>query len=81
MYLCRRSHETCPYLPPPTPPSFHLDFSQLLQATTSNPSSKPNRKRYPSNKTGAGGGFTKDKIVEVLKEDEEDGWDLVDDDV
>ena len=33
----RRSHETTPGLPPPTPPSFPLDFAQVLQATTASP--------------------------------------------
>lgn len=36
----RKSHETTPILPPPTPANFPLDFSQLLQATTANPVSR-----------------------------------------
>ncbi|CAL1708404.1 unnamed protein product [Somion occarium] len=36
--LGRKSHATHPHIPYPTPPSFPLDFAQLLQATTSNPS-------------------------------------------
>ncbi|KAF4616770.1 hypothetical protein D9613_008932 [Agrocybe pediades] len=75
--LGRRSHETFPYLPPPTPASFPLDFAQLLQVTTSNPTSKSNRKRYPSSKQASG--TAKERILEVPKEDED--WDLVDDDV
>ncbi|CAA7262042.1 unnamed protein product [Cyclocybe aegerita] len=31
--LGRKSHETYPHMAPPTPPSFPLDFAQLLQAT------------------------------------------------
>ncbi|KAI0036321.1 UV radiation resistance protein/autophagy-related protein 14 [Vararia minispora EC-137] len=42
--LGRRSHATHPLLPPPTPPSFPLDFSQLLQATTAKPA-RPRRLR------------------------------------
>jgi hypothetical protein len=76
--LGRKSHETYPKLPDPTPPSFPLDFAQLLQATTANPSSRPRIKRH---KYGAGGGIAREKIEEVSKEAEEDGWDLVDDDV
>ncbi|KDR76709.1 hypothetical protein GALMADRAFT_225653 [Galerina marginata CBS 339.88] len=78
--LGRKSHETYPTLPPPTPPSFPLDFAQLLQATTANPTSRP-RPRHPSNTTAGGGisGVARERIVEVPKEDEE--WDLVDDDV
>ncbi|KAF9008205.1 UV radiation resistance protein/autophagy-related protein 14, partial [Cyathus striatus] len=35
--LGRKSHESSPYLPPPTPPSFVLDFNQLLQAASTTP--------------------------------------------
>ncbi|KAK7433981.1 hypothetical protein VKT23_020444 [Stygiomarasmius scandens] len=35
--LGRRSHETRPHLPPPTPAQFQLDFGQLLQATAKGP--------------------------------------------
>ncbi|KAF8337830.1 UV radiation resistance protein and autophagy-related subunit 14-domain-containing protein [Amanita rubescens] len=38
--LGKKSHETTPILPPPTPANFPLDFSQLLQATTANPVSR-----------------------------------------
>ncbi|PPQ83197.1 hypothetical protein CVT25_004255 [Psilocybe cyanescens] len=78
--LGRKSHESYPTLPPPTPPSFPLDFAQLLQATTANPSSRP-RARHPANRNGVGGGKSKDRVLDTPKEDEEDGWDLVDDDV
>lgn len=64
----RLSHATTPTLPPPTPPTFPLDFSQLLQATTASPtrlrpikSSKKHGKRREST------------IVE------EEGWDLLND--
>lgn len=67
----RKSHETFPYLPPPTPPSFPLDFSQLLQATVAHPPSRPR-----VHKLGPGS-LARERIGEVS----EDGWDLVDDDV
>ncbi|KIM35826.1 hypothetical protein M413DRAFT_325441 [Hebeloma cylindrosporum] len=76
--LGRKSHETFPKIPDPTPPSFPLDFAQLLQATTANPASRPRIKRH---KHGAGEGVARERIEEVSREAEEDGWDLVDDDV
>ncbi|KAI0052006.1 hypothetical protein FA95DRAFT_1675524 [Auriscalpium vulgare] len=63
--LGRRSHQTYPLLPPPTPAGFPLDFAQLLQATAATPrTSRPKTKRVarPSEKIP-----------------EEDEWDLVDD--
>jgi len=77
-FLSRKSHETYPKIPDPTPPSFPLDFAQLLQATTANPASRPRIKRH---KHGAGEGVARERIEEVSREAEEDGWDLVDDDV
>ncbi|KAK0458249.1 UV radiation resistance protein and autophagy-related subunit 14-domain-containing protein [Desarmillaria tabescens] len=62
----RRSHETNPFLPPPTPAGFGLDFMQLLQATTANPAS-----RVRAHKAR--------KRVEKLPEVDEDGWDIVED--
>ncbi|PFH47462.1 hypothetical protein AMATHDRAFT_87715 [Amanita thiersii Skay4041] len=41
--LGRRSHETMPLLPPPTPATFPLEFAQLLQATTAKPTSRAPR--------------------------------------
>ncbi|KAK0227430.1 UV radiation resistance protein/autophagy-related protein 14 [Armillaria nabsnona] len=64
--LGKRSHETNPFLPPPTPAGFGLDFMQLLQATTSNPAS-----RVRAHKAR--------KRVEKLPEVDEDGWDIVED--
>ncbi|KAF5318699.1 hypothetical protein D9619_011005 [Psilocybe cf. subviscida] len=83
--LGRRSHETHPFLPLPTPPSFHLDFAQLLQATAAN----PNSTRLRSAQAGfsrEGSGATKAKGTkgggwETERIDEEDGWDLVEDDI
>jgi len=72
--LGRKSHETFPHLPVPTPPSFPLDFSQLLQATVAHPPSRPRIYRLgPAN-------LAREEIDEALREEEE-GWDLVDDDV
>ncbi|KAF9486126.1 hypothetical protein BDN70DRAFT_909737 [Pholiota conissans] len=73
--LGKKSHETYPPLPPPTPSSFALDFAQLLQATTANPASRPRAKRVHHATTG----IARERIDEAPGEDEE--WDLVDDDV
>lgn len=70
----RKSHETFPYLPVPTPPTFPLDFSQLLQATVAHPPSRPRIHRLRP------GNIAREKIDEASKEEEE-GWDMVDDDV
>lgn len=75
----RKSHETTPNLPSPTPPSFPLDFAQLLQATTANPSRRSRIGRAGSDK---GNGEQRrdretgkdEKIVEM---DGEEGWDLI----
>jgi len=76
--LGRKSQETHPILPPPTPQSFPLDFAHLLQATTANPASRP-RIRHVSNKASSTSGVTRERSMEPPQEDEE--WDLVDDDV
>ncbi|KAI0275655.1 UV radiation resistance protein/autophagy-related protein 14 [Russula aff. rugulosa BPL654] len=68
--LGRRSHQTYPLLPPPTPPSFPLDFAQLLQATAATPASRPR----PARPRTAGTNRHKSQIPE------EDEWDLLDDD-
>ncbi len=72
----RKSHETHPTLPPPTPASFALDFAQLLQATTANPASRPRAKRLTHHTAS---GVARERIEESAREDED--WDLVDDDV
>ncbi|KAI9434870.1 UV radiation resistance protein/autophagy-related protein 14 [Lactarius indigo] len=64
--LGRRSHQTYPLLLPPTPPSFQLDFGQLLQAT---PASRPR----PTRPRTAGPHKNRSNIPE------EDEWDLLDD--
>ncbi|OBZ77388.1 hypothetical protein A0H81_02744 [Grifola frondosa] len=69
--LNRRSHATSPLLPAPTPPTFPLDFAQLLQATAANPT-RP-RARGTSGKAV--------RRTERIIEEDEDGWDLVDADV
>ncbi|KAH9955827.1 UV radiation resistance protein/autophagy-related protein 14 [Russula dissimulans] len=68
--LGRRSHQTYPLLPPPTPPSFPLDFAQLLQATAATPASRPR----PARPRTAGVIKNRNRIPE------EDEWDLLDDD-
>lgn len=66
--LGRKSHSTHPLLAPPTPPSFPLDFAQLLQATAA----KPTRSR-------ARGASGKERAhTEQIVEEDEEGWDLVD---
>ncbi|TFY58937.1 hypothetical protein EVJ58_g6098 [Rhodofomes roseus] len=64
--LGRKSHATRPLLAPPTPPSFPLDFAQLLQATAANPTRPKAR--------GTGG---RERRTERIVEEEEDGWDFV----
>jgi len=68
--LGRRSHQTYPLLPPPTPPSFPLDFAQLLQATAATPASRPR----PARPRIAGTTKQRNNLPE------EDEWDLLDDD-
>ena len=72
--LYRKSHETFPHLLAPTPPSFPVDFSQLLLATVAHPPSRPRTHRLGP------GNLAREKIDEASREEEE-GWDLVDDDV
>ncbi|KAI0341427.1 hypothetical protein BDW22DRAFT_1358967 [Trametopsis cervina] len=64
--LGKRSHATNPLLPAPTPPSFPLDFAQLLQATAANPS------RARARVLGTRERARSEAIIE-----EDDGWDLV----
>ncbi|KAG8216278.1 UV radiation resistance protein and autophagy-related subunit 14-domain-containing protein [Butyriboletus roseoflavus] len=91
--LGRRSHETTPSLPPPTPSTFPLDFAQVLQATTASPA----RGRRRVAMVGAGTGMVQDTLVRVGDDHgasgvrsptrrrperitEEEGWEVVDDD-
>jgi hypothetical protein len=67
-FFYRRSHATTPTLPPPTPPTFPLDFPQLLQATTAGPT------RLRPIKSSKHGKRRESTIVE-----EEEGWDLMND--
>ncbi len=66
--LGRRAHATRPLLPPPTPASFPLDFSQLLQATAATPTRVRAR--------GTSGRTKEVKTERIVEEDE--GWDLLD---
>ena len=86
-----RSHETTPSLPPPTPPSFPLDFAQVLQATTASPAR--DRRRVAL----AGTGVVRDTMVGTREDRgfvsgvrsptqrrpeqiaEEEGWEVVED--
>ncbi|OAX39055.1 hypothetical protein K503DRAFT_690366 [Rhizopogon vinicolor AM-OR11-026] len=70
--LGRRSHSTTPLLFPPTPPSFTLDFAQVLQATAASPA-RAARIRPGRSAPGVGiGRMRNERIME-----EEDGWDVV----
>ncbi|KII91388.1 hypothetical protein PLICRDRAFT_38138 [Plicaturopsis crispa FD-325 SS-3] len=71
--LGRKSHSTVPLLPPPTPPTFPLDFSQLLQATTANPASRARSKTSTTHRVRSST-RKQEKIPE-----EEEGWDILDD--
>ncbi|KAL4268515.1 UV radiation resistance protein/autophagy-related protein 14 [Pleurotus pulmonarius] len=72
--LGRRSHETHPLQPAPTPPSFPLEFTQLLQATTANPASRNHRSSRPPRRPSEAARRRQSKIIE------EDGWDIIDED-
>ncbi|EPQ53789.1 hypothetical protein GLOTRDRAFT_117086 [Gloeophyllum trabeum ATCC 11539] len=72
--LGRRSHETHPLLPPPTPPSFGLDFAQLLQATAARPVPRQRAKVHRSSTDTPRLVHKPQAIAE-----EEDGWDLIED--
>ena len=75
-----RSHATHPLLPLPTPPSFQLDFKQLLQAITADPATRP-RSRSRRGSTSTAGG-TKKGARKGAKYDtivEEEDWEVVND--
>jgi hypothetical protein len=75
LFYFRKSHQTTPLLPPPTPPSFPLDFSRLLQATKANPTSRTRSRR----KSGLHSRPSRVRLMEDKIPEEEEGWDLVDD--
>ncbi|KAG1769037.1 UV radiation resistance protein/autophagy-related protein 14 [Suillus occidentalis] len=70
--LGRRSHSTTPLLLPPTPPSFKLDFAQVLQATTTSPARAARIWPGRSTQEAGIGRMRSEHIVE-----EEEGWDVV----
>ncbi|KZT20211.1 hypothetical protein NEOLEDRAFT_1182737 [Neolentinus lepideus HHB14362 ss-1] len=72
--LGRRSHETHPLLPPPTPPNFALDFAQLLQAMSAKPVHRQRAKMHRASTDGPRPVHKPQVIPE-----EEEGWDLVED--
>ena len=62
--------------PPPTPPSFPLDFKQLLQATTADPASRTR----PCVRSGTGvTPLVSPRRNNCDRITEEDEWDLVED--
>lgn len=73
--LGKRSHQSHPLLPPPTPASFKLDFAQLLQANTMNLAS---RARISRSKRHSSHTVVKPN-PQPIPEVDEDGWDLVED--
>jgi len=78
--LHRKSHETTPTLSAPTPSTFPLDFAQLLQATTANPSRRSKVGRMPAVKEGIGEqGKDREtrKGEEIVDVDSEEGWNWV----
>ncbi|KAG2148783.1 UV radiation resistance protein and autophagy-related subunit 14-domain-containing protein [Suillus clintonianus] len=70
--LGRRSHSTTPILLPPIPPSFTLDFAQVLQATAASPARAARIRPGRSAQEAGIGRMRSERIVE------EDGWDVVD---
>lgn len=67
-----RSHSTTPLLLPPTPPSFTLDFAQVLQATAASPARAARIRPGRSAQDAGISRLRSERIVE-----EEDGWDVV----
>ncbi|KAG2088655.1 UV radiation resistance protein and autophagy-related subunit 14-domain-containing protein [Suillus discolor] len=70
--LGRRSHSTTPLLLPPTPPSFTLDFAQVLQATAASPARAA---RIRPGRSAQEAGISKMRSERIVEE--EDGWDVV----
>ncbi|KAG2149664.1 UV radiation resistance protein and autophagy-related subunit 14-domain-containing protein [Suillus cothurnatus] len=70
--LGRRSHSTTPLLLPPTPPSFTLDFAQVLQATAASPARAARIRPGRSVQEVGISRIRSERIIE-----EEDGWDVV----
>ncbi|KAG1904888.1 UV radiation resistance protein and autophagy-related subunit 14-domain-containing protein [Suillus fuscotomentosus] len=70
--LGRRSHSTTPLLLPPTPPSFTLDFAQVLQATAASPARAA---RIRPGRSAQEAGFSNMRSERIVEE--EDGWDVV----
>ncbi|KIL64814.1 hypothetical protein M378DRAFT_77583 [Amanita muscaria Koide BX008] len=87
--LGKKSHETTPLLSSPTPATFPLEFSQLLQATTANPSSRgrfmkhvphnpPRSRSTPTSTAAAAAGRTlMHSSTDYILEEEDEGWNLV----
>lgn len=73
---CRRSHQTAPALPPPTPPGFALDFAQLVQATLA-PARRGARGQVGREGAGEGAGKEGRRRAREQIVEEEEGWDLV----
>ncbi|KAF9237723.1 UV radiation resistance protein and autophagy-related subunit 14-domain-containing protein [Melanogaster broomeanus] len=87
--LGRRSHETTPLLLPPTPATFPLDFTQLLQATTASPTGRGRRRAIGGGAIrGGDGGDSSSSVRSPRRQEkfgheriaEEEGWEVVDED-
>ncbi|KAL1662113.1 UV radiation resistance protein and autophagy-related subunit 14-domain-containing protein [Schizophyllum commune] len=76
--LGKASHVTTPRLPPPTPSSFPLDFSKLLQVTSVSPRARASSESDKSSKSKSSSSKThRHRQRQAKIEEEEDGWDLI----
>ena len=74
----RASHATTPRLPPPTPSSFPLDFSKLLQVTSVSPRARASSESDKAHKSKSSSSKThRHRQRQAKIEEEEDGWDLI----
>ncbi|KAI5888518.1 uncharacterized protein SCHCODRAFT_02636935 [Schizophyllum commune H4-8] len=76
--LGKASHATTPRLPPPTPSSFPLDFSKLLQVTSVSPRARASSESDKAHKSKSSSSKThRHRQRQAKIEEEEDGWDLI----
>ncbi|KAL1682535.1 UV radiation resistance protein/autophagy-related protein 14 [Schizophyllum commune] len=75
--LGKASHATTPRLPPPTPSSFPLDFSKLLQVTSVSPRARASSESDKAHKSKSSSSKHRHRQRQAKIEEEEDGWDLI----